>query len=101
MFVVGNFLVAFGQVLDMALSLYMWIVIIRALLSWVSPDPYNPIVQFLYRITDPVMYQIQRRIPPMGGMDLSPMILIFGIYFARLFVVKSVIELGYRLQGGM
>jgi YggT family protein len=98
MFVVGNFLMAVAQLLDIALTLLLWIVIIRALISWVNPDPYNPIVQFLHRVTDPVLRPIQRAIPPMGGMDLSPLILIFGVYFAQAFLVRTLHQIGQSLQ---
>ncbi|MGK7345282.1 MAG: YggT family protein [Candidatus Nitrospinota bacterium M3_3B_026] len=101
MFVFGNFLMALGQVLNIALTIYLWVVIIRALISWVSPDPYNPIVQFLYRVTDPVMRPIQRAIPMAGGIDFSPIVLILGIYFLQIFLVNTLIQFGRSLSGGM
>ncbi len=70
MFVISNFLVAVAKVLDIALTIFMWIIIARAILSWVSPDPYNPIVRFIHNITEPVLYQVRRKIPlSFGGMD--------------------------------
>lgn len=101
MFVLGNFLIAAGRVLDIALTLYLWVVIIRVLISWVSPDPYNPIVQFLYRVTDPVLRPIQRYVPPAGGLDFSPIVLIFVIYFLQFFVVTTLIQLGRSLHGAV
>ncbi|MBI4666585.1 MAG: YggT family protein [Nitrospinae bacterium] len=98
MFVLGNLLVALAQVLNIALTLYLWIVIIRALISWVNPDPYNPIVQFLHRITDPVLFPIARALPPMGGLDISPLILIMVIYFTQWFVVKTLMQFGLMLN---
>ena len=98
MLVIGNLFIAIGQVLGMVLTLYLWVVIVRALISWVNPDPYNPIVQFLHRITDPVLLPIQRAIPPFGGMDLSPLILILGIYFLQSFLVNTLIQLGQALH---
>jgi YggT family protein len=76
----------------------MWIIIIRALISWVSPNPYNPIVRFLYRATEPVLRPV-RRIIPLGGMgiDFSPVIVILGIYFLKLFVVQTLTQLALRL----
>jgi len=99
MFVLANFIKASAQVLGMALNLYMWIVIIRALLSWVNPDPYNPIVQILYRITDPVLNRI-RSWGPFRGMviDLSPIVVIFAIYFLQTFLVGSLFGLAAELQ---
>jgi YggT family protein len=71
----------------------MWIIIIRAVLSWVSPDPYNPIVRFIHNITEPVLYQIRRRLPvSFGGIDLSPVIVLLIIMFLQNFVVRSLLH---------
>ena len=67
--------------------LYKWVVIISALLSWVRPDPYNPIVQMLYRLTEPAYTLIRKYIPTVfGGMDLAPMILILILIFLETFL---------------
>jgi YggT family protein len=68
---------------NLALEAYMWIIIARAVISWVSPDPFNPIVRFLYRVTEPVLRPVRRRLPMTIGLDLSPMIVIFGIFIAQ------------------
>ncbi|MEK7306564.1 MAG: YggT family protein, partial [Nitrospirota bacterium] len=84
MFIFGNFLNAFAKVLDMALNFFMWVIIIRALITWVNPDPYNPIVQFLTRVTEPILSPIRRLLPTYRiGVDLSPFIAILIIYFMR------------------
>ena len=88
MFVIRNLLLAAANVLNMALSLYMFIIIARALISWVSPSPYNPIVQFLYTVTEPVLRPIRNRLP-MTGVDISPIIVILAIVFLQQFVVLS------------
>lgn len=99
MFVVGNFLTALASVLQMLLSIYMWIIIIRALISWVNPDPYNPIVQFLRAATDPVLYRVRRWIPiSFGGIDFSPIIVIVGIVFLQSFLVQSLLDLSRVLR---
>ncbi|NOY43930.1 YggT family protein [Deferrisoma camini] len=99
MFVLGNFLLGLARVLDLVLNLYFWVVLIRALLSWVNPDPYNPIVRFLHRATDPVLYWVRRRLPVVfGGMDFSPLIVILAIYFLRLFLVGTLADLALRLR---
>ncbi len=98
MFVISHFLKALATVLDMALSLYMWIIIIRALLSWVNPDPYNPIVRFLYGITEPVLARIRRFLPPLGGIDLSPLVAILGIVFLKQFLIPVLYDLAYSLR---
>jgi len=98
MFVLGNFIIALAKILDIALTLYMWIIIGRALISWVNPDPYNQIVVFLYRVTEPVLSPIRRRLPMSNvGIDFSPVIVILIILFLQYFLVKTLIELASRL----
>lgn len=81
---------AIAVVLDLVLNIYMWLIIARALLSWVNPDPYNPIVRFLYNVTEPVLTYLRRRVPVVfGGLDLSPLIIIAAIMFLRLFLVQT------------
>ena len=99
MFILGNFLSATAQILKIVLELYMWIIIIRALLSWVNPDPYNPIVQFLNSITEPVLYRVRQFIPMSGmGIDFSPIIVILAIIFLQAFLVNSIGMLAMELQ---
>ena len=98
MFVAGNFLYAFANILDIALNIYLWIIFARAILSWVNPDPYNPIVQFLYKVTEPVLYPIRRIMPYGVGIDFSPLIVILVIYFIRGFVVKTFFDIAIRLR---
>ena len=67
--------------------LYKWVIIISALLTWVRPDPYNPIVQMLYRLTEPAYAIVRRYIPTVfGGMDLAPVISIFALIFIETFL---------------
>jgi len=94
----SNFLIAIAKVLDIVLSIFMWIVIARAVLSWVSPDPYNPIVRFIHKVTEPVLYQIRKRIPVnFGGIDFSPIIVFLAIIFLQRFVVHSLYGLAATL----
>jgi YggT family protein len=86
-FVGSYFLNAVANLVNLILTAYMWIIIARAVLSWVNPDPYNPIVRFLYRVTEPVLRPIRYRMPIMMGLDLSPMIVLLGIYFLQQFLV--------------
>jgi len=98
MFIISNFLVALARILDIVLSLYMWVIIGRAVISWVNPDPYNPIVRFLNSITEPVLYPIRRRLPiHFGGIDFSPILVIIAIIFLQTFLVQSLIQLATRL----
>lgn len=101
MFIVANFLNAIAYILEFSLNIYMYIIIARAILSWVNPDPYNPIVNFLYRATDPVLDRVRRMLPDMGGLDLSPMIVLLVIFFLQKFLVSSIFELVNRLKYGM
>lgn len=98
MFILSNFLVGFAKILDMVLTIYFWIIVIRALISWVNPDPYNPIVRFLYQVTEPLLYRIRRMLPNMGGIDLSPLIVILVIYFLQWAVIPSIMEAALRLK---
>ncbi|MEJ2363359.1 MAG: YggT family protein [Deltaproteobacteria bacterium] len=94
MFVLGNLLVALATIIGLVLNLYMWIIIARAVLSWVNPDPFNPIVRFLYSITDPVLLAIRRRLPlSFGGIDFSPVLVILAIIFLQRFLVASLHDL--------
>jgi YggT family protein len=99
MFVLGNFIIAVAKIIHVVLSIYMWVIIARAILSWVNPDPYNQIVQFLYRVTEPVLAQVRRWLPfGRMGIDISPIIVILVIYFLDEFLIKSMIELAVTLK---
>ena len=99
MFVFSNLLTAIAKILDVVLVIFMWIVIARAILSWVSPDPYNPIVRFIHNITEPVLFQIRKRIPlNFGGIDFSPILVLLAVIFLRRFVVQSLYELALTLR---
>lgn len=98
MFVLGNFIIALAKVVDIVLIFYYWLILIRALLSWVSPDPFNPIVQFLYRATEPVLEPVRRILPSMA-IDISPMVVFLVIIFLQNFLVSSLMRLGWQLQG--
>lgn len=100
MFIFSNFLVALANVLNIILTALYWLILIRALVSWVSPDPYNPIVQFLYKTTEPVLYPI-RMILPINfslGIDLSPLIAFLIIIFIKSFLVSSLFDLAATLR---
>lgn len=97
--ILANFVGATAQVLDTLLWLYMWIVIGRALVSWLSPDPYNPIVRFLYNATEPLMYRVRRLLPLFaGGIDFSPFIVILAIVFLQRFLVVTLYDLARSLR---
>jgi YggT family protein len=86
MFVLGYFVTALANLLDLVLIVYMWVIIARAVVSWVSPDPYNPIVRFLYRVTEPVLRPVRERLPIAMGLDFSPMVVLLVLYFLQRFL---------------
>jgi|SRR6185436_16150131 len=99
MFLLGNLLLALAQVLGWALTIYTWIIIGRAIISWVNPDPYNPIVRFLYNATEPLLYRVRRALPFVAGsIDFSPLVVLGAIIFLQTFLVRSLVEVGVRLQ---
>jgi YggT family protein len=87
-----------ADVLSMVIQAYIWIIIIRALLSWVNPDPYNPIVRFLSRVTEPVLRQVRYRMPDLGGLDLSPMVVIFALILIDRYLVAALRAMAYDLR---
>ncbi len=99
MFILGNLIIALATVIDYILVIYMWIVIARAVLSWVSPDPSNQIVRIIYNITEPVLRLIRNRLPvTFGGIDLSPIVIFLVIIFLQKFVVNSLFILGSSMR---
>ena len=93
MIILQNFLLALAALLYWALEIYMWLVIARALISWVNPDPYNPIVRFLYTVTEPVLDFLRRRLPlVVGGVDLSPLAVVGVIIFLQRFLVPTMVH---------
>ena len=98
MFLLYNFISASATIVGFVLTIYMWIIIIRALISWVSPDPGNPIVEILYRLTEPVLAPIRYRMPDIGGIDLSPIIVFIAIIFLQSFLVGSLHDIARLLR---
>ena len=98
MFIFGNLLHAVAYILDTILYLYMWIIIISALISWVNPDPYNPVVRFLHSATDPILRPVRRHIGIAMGIDISPFIVILAIIFIKKFFVASLFDMAFRMK---
>ena len=99
MIVLPNLMKAIATVLYMALNIYFWIVIVSAVLSWVRPDPYNPIVRILRALTEPVYYRIRKHLPftYMSGIDFSPVVVLLIIKLIEIAVVDSLYQYAYRL----
>lgn len=95
MFVFSNFFTAVISVADTLLVFYFWLVIISALLSWINPDPYNPIVRIIRNLTEPVFYRVRMWLPftNLGGVDLSPVVVLIAIQFTRMFLIQSLYQM--------
>ncbi|MEI6154844.1 MAG: YggT family protein [Deltaproteobacteria bacterium] len=99
MFVFGNLFSGIAYVLDMLLNLYFWVIFARAILSWIRPDPYNPIVRTICKLVDPVTYRISKIIPTRIGMvDIAPFVLMLAIIFAQKFLVATLFDFGARMK---
>jgi YggT family protein len=93
--IITNLILATANVLNLILSLFVWLIIIRALISWFNPDPYNTLFQFLYRITEPVLSIVRNAMPNLGGIDISPIVVLLAVEFLKSFLVKSLVQLAY------
>lgn len=98
MFVIGNLIYAFATILEYILTILNWLIIIRALISWVNPDPFNPLVQFLYKSTEPLLAPFRRMVPLYDfGIDFSPVLALIAIWFLKLFLVRTLFGIAMRL----
>ena len=100
MFVLGNLCQAVAVILDKVLWLYSIVIMIAVLISWVSPDPFNPVVQFLRSVTEPIFAWVRHRLPfaMVGMIDLSPIIVLLLIQLVQMVVVRSLYDLAFRLR---
>lgn len=100
MFILANLIEAAAQILGALLTILYWLILIRALISWVNPDPSNPIVQFLLKATEPILAPIRRLLPLdfRFGIDISPIIAFMGIMFLRSFLVRTLLEIAARMR---
>lgn len=101
MYILANLITGIGQTLHYLINIYLLIIVGRAIISWVNPDPYNPIVQFLYKATEPVLRYARRILPIMGGIDLSPIVVMVALFFIDQVAVQSIIDYGTRLKMGL
>ncbi|MCR4337350.1 MAG: YggT family protein [Candidatus Omnitrophica bacterium] len=97
MFILGNIVITLAKLTDVVLTIFFWLVMVRAVISWVNADPFNPIVQFLHRTTEPILEPIRRLLPPMG-LDFSPIIVFLLIMVVKGIVVQSLYDLGIQLK---
>ena len=86
-------LISILQFINVVIGIYIWVVIIAALITWVQPNPYNPIVRFLYAVTEPVYAFIRRFIPTnFGGFDIAPIIVILGLQFLQILINNIIVS---------
>ncbi len=98
MIILSNFILAVAKLADIVLGAYIWVIIGRAVISWVNADPYNPIVRFLIQVTEPPLEKIRRYLPSLGGLDLSPMVLILAVIFVQSFIVSTLQQIGVSMR---
>ena len=99
MFILSNLLLSIARILDIVITLLYWIIIARALISWVNPDPFNPIVQFLQKVTEPILVPIRRIFKmQLWAIDIAPIIAIFALIFIQGFIVRTLTDLALRLR---
>ena len=96
--ILGEIVMVFAQMVNLLVTVYIYIIVARAIISWVNPDPYNPIVRFLHNATDPLLYRIRRFLPlQLGGIDFSPIVLLFGLYLLQRIIIVLLTRLAYSL----
>ena len=91
--------IALAMLIQFAATALLWMIIVRAVLSFVSPDPYNPVVQMLYRLSDPILKPFQKLIPPIGGLDLSPIFVVLALQLVRMLIAAPLAEFGLAMTG--
>ena len=100
MILLANLLIGIAQLLSSLISIFIILFVARAILSWVSPDPYNPIVRFINNCTEPILYRVRRKMPPLGMFDLSVIVVILVLYFVQIVVCQSLLDYGVLLKSG-
>ena len=100
MFVLSNLLIACAKIIEIILTMAYWLILIRALISWVNPDPFNPIVQFLYKMTEPILHPIRKLLPfsLKFSIDISPIIAFLIIIFLQSFLVRTLLEVATKVR---
>ena len=98
MFVLSNLVAALAQLLNALFTIYTWVLIIRVLITWVNPDPFNPVVQFLMKATDPVLEPLHRVIPSIGPFDISPVVALLVLQALQHFLIRTLLDISFRLR---
>lgn len=98
MFILANLIEAIASVLGIVFQIFWWLLLLRVLVSWVNPSPFNPIVQFLYRSTEPILDPIRRSLPPLGMIDLSPIVAFILLVFLQRFLIQTLLDIANHLR---
>ncbi|MFA5335301.1 MAG: YggT family protein [Candidatus Omnitrophota bacterium] len=99
MFAVSNLIILTAKLIEIFVQIWCFMIILRAFISWVNPDPFHPLVQFLNRMTDPVLAPFRKFMPPLGPMDISPAIAVILIYSVqKYFLMPTLMELAMRMR---
>jgi YggT family protein len=98
MIALGNLLMAIAGMLATVINIFYFLIIGAVILSWVSPDPRNPIVQFIYNTTEPIFSKVRKYVRPVGMLDLSPIVVLLALYFINAFIVASLADYGAYIK---
>ena len=98
MILLANLLIGIAHLLSSLMSIFIILFVARAILSWVSPDPYNPIVRFINNCTEPILYRVRQKMPPLGMFDLSVIVVILLLYFTQIVICQSLMDYGVLLK---
>ena len=100
MIILGNLLRALATILSQVLRLYSFVILVSVLISWVSPDPFNPVVRILRAATEPIFAWVRRHLPfaMVGMLDLSPLIVLITIQLIQMVLVQSMFDYAYRMR---
>jgi YggT family protein len=98
MFVLGNLIEGLGVLLNVLLNLYMLAIVVYALMSWIEPNPYNPVVRFLTNLCEPALGVVRNILPRGLGIDISPIVVIAIIYLTKRVIADSLLQMGHQLR---
>lgn len=98
MIALGNLMQALAGVLHSVIFIFYWLLLAQVILSWVSPDPRNPIVAFIYQATEPMLRKVRSKVPPLGMLDVSPIVVFLFLYFIDSFLVNSLNDYGSQFR---
>lgn len=96
----GLLVLSAAELLTLLINIYFWAVIIQAILSWINPDTYHPAIILLHQLTEPILRPARNILPPISGLDLSPLLVLIALQLANILLVSPIRDMGFRLMGG-